>query len=222
MKPMVFRYDVFLSHNSKDKAAVEALAIRLEDEAGFKVFLDQWNLIPGDPWQEDLEQALEDSRTVAVFLGPSGIGGWHNEEMRNALDRRVRDPERRVIPVLLPDTRMPVAEEIPAFLSRLTWVDFRAGLEDETAFRSLVAGIIGEAPGRGGQLTGLEPRRPTLPKPDPEVSPAPKERGGPTFYGNFQGNYVEGDQTVIQKLEDRSIQVNAPVSNSVLVSGEKN
>ena len=150
-----FTYDVFLSHNSKDKPAVEALAIRLEDEAGLQVFLDKRSLVPGDPWQEDLEQALVESRTVAVFLGPSGIGGWHNEELRRALDRRARDPERRVIPVLLPGATMPEHHEIPAFLARLTWVDFRAGLDDKDAFHSLGAPAAPGCP---------NPRRPKPPK----------------------------------------------------------
>jgi hypothetical protein len=143
-----FKYDVFLSHNSKDKPAIEELAERLEDEAELKVFLDVWNLIPGDPWQESLEDALDKSRTVAVFLGPSGIAGWHNEEMRDALDKRVRNKRRRVIPVLLPGTEKLDEVEIPPFLARLTWVDFRKGLDDEESFNRLVAGITGKPPGR--------------------------------------------------------------------------
>ena len=145
---MPFEYDVFLSHNSKDKPAVEALAERLEDEAGLRVFLDIWNLVPGDPWQEDLEVALNQSSTVAVFLGPSGISGWHNEEMRDALNTRVRDRKRRVIPVLLPGTTMPEKNEVPSFLSRMTWVDFRNGLDDDNTFERFVAGIEGRPPGR--------------------------------------------------------------------------
>jgi hypothetical protein len=39
-------YDVFLSHNSADKAAVEILARRLREEAGLNPFLDMWNLVP--------------------------------------------------------------------------------------------------------------------------------------------------------------------------------
>ena len=71
-------YDVFLSHNSADKPAVEALAARLEDEEGLKAFLDIWHLVPGEPWQEALEAALESSATCAVFLGPGGLGSWEN------------------------------------------------------------------------------------------------------------------------------------------------
>ncbi len=61
-------YDVFLSHASADRPAVEALARRLRED-GIEPFLDKWCLVPGDPWQEALEDALESSRTCAVFLG---------------------------------------------------------------------------------------------------------------------------------------------------------
>jgi hypothetical protein len=47
-------YDVFLSHNSTDKPAVEILARRLV-EAGLTPWLDKWNLVPGEPWQEAIE-----------------------------------------------------------------------------------------------------------------------------------------------------------------------
>ncbi len=127
-------FDVFLSHNSKDKPAVETLAVRLAGEARIKVWLDKWNLIPGEPWQEGLEEALDQSRTCAVFIGPTGLSPWNHEGMRNALQRRVQQAGFRVIPVLLPGATMPERRMLPSFLSLLTWVDFRAdkGLQDET------------------------------------------------------------------------------------------
>jgi hypothetical protein len=67
------RYDVFLSHNSADQDTVEVIAHRLREEAGLRPFLDRWHLIPGEPWQEAIEDALEESEMVAVFLGPSGV-----------------------------------------------------------------------------------------------------------------------------------------------------
>ena len=134
-------YDVFLSHNSADKLAVQTLADRLR-AAGLAPFLDIWHLIPGTPWQEGIEEALEASATVAVFVGPSGITPWHSEELRAALDRAVRGrDDYRVIPVLLPG-----ADEgsVSGFLNRRVWVDFRSGLGDEAARQRLVAGIKGE------------------------------------------------------------------------------
>jgi len=223
------KYDVFLSHNSQDKPAVKWLAVRLEDVAKLKVFLDVWNLIPGDPWQEDLEKALDASRTVAVFLGPAGISSWHNEELRDALNTRVRDPKRRVIPVLLPGTTMPADDEIPNFLQRLTWVDFRNGLDDEDAFRRLVAGIRGQAPGRSGEA---EPHLPP-PKPaeGPSGSPTSKPQsaqnidtnGGAYIGGNVDtggGDFVERDKIV--NSYNRSVSIGGNVSNSNIVTGDHN
>jgi hypothetical protein len=138
-------YDVFLSHNGKDKPAVRVLAERLTTE-GLEPFLDAWHLVPGEPWQEALEEALLASRTCAVFLGPAGMGSWENEEMRAALSQRVRNPDYRVIPVLLPGAEFPLTGRLPAFLSRTTWVDFRPGLDDAQAFERLVSGIKGVAP----------------------------------------------------------------------------
>ena len=141
-------YDVFLSHATSDKPAVEELARRLRRRK-LKPFLDKWHLVPGEPWQEALEEALDRSQTFAVFLGPGGIGPWQNEEMRDALATRVRDESRRVIPVLLPGALMPEKKALPSFLKRLTWVDFRSGLADSDAFHRLVCGIKGIAPGDG-------------------------------------------------------------------------
>jgi WD40 repeat protein len=138
------RYDVFLSHNSADKDAVELLARRLTEETDLTPFLDRWHLIPGQPWQERLEQALAASHTVAVFVGPSGVSPWHNEELRAALDKAMRSrDEYRVIPVLLPGA---TEESLSDFLARRAWVDFRPGLDDADAFDRLVAGVRGEPP----------------------------------------------------------------------------
>lgn len=139
-------YDVFLSHHAADKPAVETLAHKLV-QAGMRPWLDKWNLIPGEPWQEAIEETLDTCQVVAVFLGPNGIGPWENEEMRSALEERARDKSRRVIPVLLSGAQMPEQGSLPRFLRRLTWVDFRNGPNDAEAFRCLVSGIKGEPPG---------------------------------------------------------------------------
>jgi hypothetical protein len=110
------QYDVFLSHNSQDKPAVERLARRLTDEAGLQPFLDKWHLVPGEPWQEALEEALDQSRTCAVFIGPRGISPWEHEEMRAAIEQRVADCTFRVIPVLLPGAPDPRKKPLPRFL----------------------------------------------------------------------------------------------------------
>ena len=113
------RYDVFLSHANADKPAVEHLARKLRDE-GLDPFLDKWHLIPGEPWQEGMEEALRESRTCAVFIGKA-LGPWQNEEMRTALARRVKNRSYRVIPVLLPGGAEAGLDDLSEFLGRLTW-----------------------------------------------------------------------------------------------------
>ncbi len=139
--------DAFFSYNSKDKIVVEKLAQKLEDEKGINIWLDKWNLIPGTPWQEEIEMALEKSKAIVLLLGSSGFGKWHTEEVRVALELRVKDKAKRVILVVLPDANFD-EEEIPNFLKRLTWVVFNKGIDDVAAFELLVAGILGEKPVR--------------------------------------------------------------------------
>jgi hypothetical protein len=142
------QFHVFLSHNSADKPLVEELARRLVKE-GLQPWLDKWNLIPGEPWQEAIEEALAKCVTCAVFIGPSGTGPWHNEEMRAAIDRRVNCGQFRVIPVLLPGAERDERSRLPTFLIAATWVEFRHSLDDPEAFHRLVCGIRGVEPGPG-------------------------------------------------------------------------
>lgn len=148
--------DVFLSHNSADKPAIEALAFRLR-AAGIDPWLDKWNLIPGNPWQADIEQALEQCKNCVVFIGLSGMGPWHHEEMRALINRRVAEKNGfRVVPVLLPGAKRDKRGSLPTFLTATTWVEFRDTLDDDEAFHRLVAGIKGIAPGAGVGGDGFE------------------------------------------------------------------
>ena len=59
-----FKFDVFLSHSSKDKAVVRPLAERLRAD-GLKVWFDEWVLKPGDSIPANIEEGLEHSRVQA-------------------------------------------------------------------------------------------------------------------------------------------------------------
>lgn len=65
-------FDVFLSHNSKDKPVVKALGEMLK-RSGVKVWLDEWELVPGRPWQEALEEIIVTCRSAAVLVGKDGL-----------------------------------------------------------------------------------------------------------------------------------------------------
>src|SRR5262245_42183383 len=63
------RFDVFLSYNSQDREAVEEMARRLRAE-GLTPYLEVDELAPGRVFQPGLAEALRDSKTCAMFLGP--------------------------------------------------------------------------------------------------------------------------------------------------------
>lgn len=128
-------FDVFLCHNSADKPSVKKIGEHLK-ESGLLPWLDEWELPPGKPWQELLEAQIGSIQSVAVFVGPDGIGPWQNMEMRAFLSEFV-DRKIPVIPVLLPDCED--APSLPIFLRTLTWVDFRK--DDPDPFQRLVWGI---------------------------------------------------------------------------------
>jgi TIR domain len=133
------RFDVFLCHNSQDKPAVRELGKRLRTK-GLLPWLDEWELRPGLPWQNLLEEQIEDILTAAVFVGASGFGPWQALEQRAFLQEFV---ERNcpVIPVILPGCdRVP---RLPLFLKGMTWVDFRR--PDDEALKSLIWGITGRS-----------------------------------------------------------------------------
>ncbi len=147
------RYDVFLSHNPLDKPAVEHIARALE-KVGIKPFLDIWHLVPGEPWQQAIETTLSNSSTVAIFFGPKGLSPLQNQEMLAGFQEEVRSRRNfRVIPVLLPGRVRGKLDELPSWLTNVKWIEFQGGLDDERAFRQLMAAIRGIAPPRPVQTT---------------------------------------------------------------------
>jgi len=137
-------FDVFLSHNSADKPAVRKLAEALRDDRGLTVWLDEWELVPGRPWQEAVEEIIRTVRSSAVLVAADGLGPWEIHEMRACLTQLVRR-KLPVIPVLLPGAPNP--PDLPIFLGEVTWVDLRAGMTPEGLDR-LVWGITGKKPSR--------------------------------------------------------------------------
>jgi prenyltransferase beta subunit len=132
---------VFISYNSRDAEAVHRLAADLSSR-GIICWLDKWSLVPGREWQEEIERALAEAQVVLVLIGSSGIGRWHNEELRTALELRVErlDSDKRVIPVLLPNAQPGVLESLPRFLRRRGILDLGES-DHEVGLDRLIAAI---------------------------------------------------------------------------------
>jgi hypothetical protein len=139
-------FQTFLSYNSTDHMAVEQIAQNLHRQ-GIELWLDTWNLIPGNAWQAEIERALEDCGTCSVLIGPSGLGPWQHAEMRAAIDRQISKGDFRVIPVLLPGAERGERSRYPTFLTQTTWIEFRSSIDEQEPIRRLMAGIRGIPPG---------------------------------------------------------------------------
>ena len=136
-------FDVFLSHNSRDKDQVRQLA-KLLEQRRIKVWLDEEQLVPGEPWIKGLERGLQTSKAVAVCLGRHEMGRWQDPEMQVALNLATKS-ELLVMPILLPGAGE--SPEMSAFLALYTWVDLRGGFAVEGIDR-IEWGITGKKPSR--------------------------------------------------------------------------
>jgi hypothetical protein len=134
-------FDVFLCHNSLDKPNVKRLAKKLKQRK-MEYWLDLEQLIPGQPWQEALEKAMQRIKAVLVLIGKDGLGPWQKREMRIFISEFV-DRGCHVIPVLLPGA--PDIPNLPLFLKEHQWVDLRKGLTKE-GIDQIVWGITGIKP----------------------------------------------------------------------------
>ena len=142
-----FPYDVFLSHNSKDKPRVWRLAERLK-AAGVRVWLDDWVIPAGDIIALKVEAGLEQSRVLLLCISPGALAsGWVELEPSTAVHRDPSNAGRRFIPLLLGDCALPDT------LRRYKYVDFRE--ESEAAFAEVLT--------TGQAETGAMKRRLGLP-----------------------------------------------------------
>lgn len=137
---------VFLSYSEENRDFVESLARWLQGDALLSFWFGPWHSVPGVPVQEQMEDALWEAQSCAVFVGSGEIQGWQNEQMRVAIQTRVEDEASyRIIPVLVPGATRPSRRDLPRFLRRYEMVEFSAP-DDEYAFKRLLAGILGIPP----------------------------------------------------------------------------
>ena len=152
-------FDIFLSHNSKDKTVIRDIK-RLLMEHQLSVWLDEDELQPGMNWMPLLEAAINTCKSAGAFVSSSGIGPWEDEEIQALLTKAVRN-KIPVIPVLLPGDYDP--PELPLFLGSRTFIDMRSGISPELIGK-LCWGITGKKPEapKKTQITIHSDRLPTV------------------------------------------------------------
>jgi len=112
---------IFISYTKADKAFVRRLAARLTKE-NFPVWLDEHDLIAGDPLSQTIGKALEAAKVILVVVSKASVKSkWLRYELNVATERMIKG-ECRVIPLVIDDTALP-----PEVLG-LLYADCRKGL----------------------------------------------------------------------------------------------
>jgi hypothetical protein len=112
---------VFISHTSADKPFVRRLAARLKKE-GFDYWLDEHDLIAGDPLPATIAKALQAAKVILIVISKASVASnWLRYELNVATARMIKG-ECRVIPIVTDET------PLPAEVTALLYADCRKGL----------------------------------------------------------------------------------------------
>jgi hypothetical protein len=143
-------YDVFISYRTTHKTWVDILARNLTDQ-GFTLFLDSWELIPGQDFTQQIHAALHNSGCAILVATPDASdSGWVQQEYQTMFNLKNNKPGFFFIPVIF--GRFP---DFP-FLDNVQAVDFSQSGEEayRRAFHRLLCGLKQQAPGADGRFTG--------------------------------------------------------------------
>lgn len=125
-----YAFDLFLSYSSRDKDRVLRLARRLR-EAGLKVWLDDWQIKPGDHIFLKVEEGQTNARVLVLCMTENTFGSdWVQMERSTVMFRDPINRERQFLPLLLADC------EIPENIKGYAYIDYQQETDD--AFQKLL------------------------------------------------------------------------------------
>lgn len=133
-------FRVFLSYHSPDNRVARWLADSLAaHDPSLNVFFDRYDLRAGAFWIPALSDAIREADAVIILLGVHSPGPWQCLEYFEALNRKAKEPQFPIIPVLLPSAtpRLPFLHQ----LHQLQLADQSA----TGALDQLLAALQGEA-----------------------------------------------------------------------------
>jgi hypothetical protein len=100
----------FLVHAKEDVEFVRNLAAKLLHD-GVLTWFDENDLLPGDDWKRTIDNAIERSDFVLVFLSSVSIAktGYFQRELKYALEQQQLRPDgiRYIIPIIIGDCQPP-------------------------------------------------------------------------------------------------------------------
>ncbi len=92
---------VFISHRGPDTALAERLANAIRS-AGYRVWLDKWEIGVGDSIVERMNAGLEEARYLVLCYSEAGVlSPWMSREWLSALARQLNGVGVKILPVRL-------------------------------------------------------------------------------------------------------------------------
>ena len=131
-----FKFDVFIVYTFKNSLPVQQLAEKLRNRH-LRVWLDLWQVLPGEPITKVQIEGLTHSASVLVCLGQSDALLEKNKRIMELLFLAL-EQKRPIIPVLLPGFTL--ESGMPSFLSTYHFFDLREGLTEKKVDR-LITGL---------------------------------------------------------------------------------
>ncbi|MEU1594521.1 TIR domain-containing protein [Streptomyces sp. NPDC005708] len=127
---------IFISHSSVDKPFIRRRIDAPLRAAGYDTWLDEKELLLGDPLPRKVSQGIRAAKVVIVVVSTASIdSNWLKYELNLVTDLVIKG-SLRVIPVLIDDVQM------PAELEGLLYADMRKG--ERGGLRRLIATLEAE------------------------------------------------------------------------------
>jgi hypothetical protein len=137
--PIARSLRVFLCHSSDDKPTVRELYNRLDSEGWIDAWLDEIKLYPGQDWNYEIEQAVEEADVILVCLTKNSVTkeGYIQRELRIVLDYADYKPEGTIyiIPVRLEEC------EPPKRIRRWQYADYFPESRQAIAYQRLLKSL---------------------------------------------------------------------------------
>lgn len=169
--------DFFISYTRVDESWATWIAWLLE-EAGYSVFIQTWDIVPGDNFVAKMQEAMTQTHnTIAVLSEDYPKSPYAEDEWTYAITRRALVPVR-------------VRPYVPAgFFATTVYVDI-VGCDEQDA-RTAILGAFSARTNLSGGIPGTPPaperRKPTRPPPFPGALLAP----GKTAVWNVTGRIID-------------------------------
>lgn len=170
---------VFLSYARPDAQAVERIARDLRSH-GVDLWMDRQDLVAGEQWLPQIEQAIRKADFMLVFISTASLGSeWVKREYQAAFQSQAKSGGTRLIPVLLERV------ELPPFLASIQYIDltesYREGVQQLLRALQVAIGprpnevvdsakLAREVAGEVAKLLGLESR------PQSQMSPQEQDQ----------------------------------------------